>query len=261
MTTQVLPRLDEFDIHTDRESGFGALSASIGNLPLKQLAYQTRVVDLVCETTITQTYYNPFDEFVEATYIFPIESEQAVIGCEMWVDGRVVRAKLKDRQEARQDYQRAIAAGHRAALLEENRPETFSMKVGNIPPGEAVLVRIQTVGSLDVVAGEWTLRLPLVVAPRYTSGIALGRNSFGDGVAFDTDQVPDASTVTAPTWLPGFDNPIALRIGVDVEMSELASGDDWQKQIRSSLHSVLLEQKTVWLGARSRHSSSSWRTR
>jgi len=242
MTTHVLPRLDDFE-NVAQERGIGSLSSSVGNLPLKQLAYQTRIVGFVRETTITQTYYNPFDECIEATYIFPIESEQAVTGCEMFVNGRIIRARLKERQQARQEYQRAMAAGHRAALLEENRPETFSMKVGNIPPGEAVLVRIQTVGRLDVVGDEWTLRLPLVVPPRYTSGLAIERNPFGDGVSFDTDQVPDASTVTPPTWLPNMPNPIALRIDVDVDLGELAPSEDWPQQIRSSLHSVLLERK------------------
>ena len=88
MTTHVLPRLDDFE-NVAQERGIGSLSSSVGNLPLKQLAYQTRIVGFVRETTITQTYYNPFDECIEATYIFPIESEQAVTGCEMFVNGRI----------------------------------------------------------------------------------------------------------------------------------------------------------------------------
>lgn len=51
-------------------SGFGALRTSVGNLPLKQLQYRTRIVGLAVHATIAQTYYNPFDECIEATYIF-----------------------------------------------------------------------------------------------------------------------------------------------------------------------------------------------
>jgi len=252
VTMFTLPNLDESvcdpaTVHTGETSGFGALRTSAGNLPLKQLHYRTRIIGLAIHTTIAQTYYNPFDECIEATYIFPIEGEQAVTDCEMWIGRRVVRALLKERGQARADYRRAIARGHRAALLEENRPETFSMKVGNIAPGEAVQVRIETVGHLPVIAGEWTLRIPLVVAPRYTSGFALPHifagNSAGDGVASDTDQVPDASAVTPPTWLPGFASPVDLKLEVNMTPGSLATRADWPTLIRSSLHAVSTELK------------------
>lgn len=259
--TFVLQRCDISNFEEPR-GGFGALSTNDGNLPLKQLWYHARLVGLTVRTTILQTYYNPFDEPIEATYIFPIEGQQAVVDCELRVGGRVVRARLKERGEARQDYNRAIRAGHRAALLEENRPETFAMKVGNIAPGEAVQVCIETVGQIDVVHGEWTLRLPLVVAPRYTSGIALpssqlansqlansdlprqarSGSSAGPGTARDTDQVPDASTITPPTWLPGFASPVDLRLAVEINLAQLAY-PNWINDLQSSLHSVLVNSE------------------
>ncbi|WP_372724615.1 ATPase, T2SS/T4P/T4SS family [Novipirellula sp.] len=244
MTSFTLPRLDEID-DSEVKNGFGSLKTDVGNLPLQQLANRSRVVGLAVQTTIKQTFYNPFDECIEATYVFPIEGEQAVVGCEIWVADRLVRAELKERGQARSDYRRAIHQGHRAALLEQNRGETFSMKVGNIPPGEAIQVRIQTIGNLAVAHGEWTLRMPLVVAPRYTSGFPLPGASVGNGTAVDTDQVPDASTVTPPTWLPGFPSPVNLSIEVDVQPGNHDSGlgghADWPSQIRSSLHAVVVE--------------------
>ncbi len=238
--TIVLQRFDEIG-STENRGGFGAMGSKYGNLPLKQLAYRSSVVAIAVRTTILQTYYNPFDQPIEATYVFPIEGQSAVVACEMRVDDRIVRALLKERGQARADYDRAIRSGHRAALLEENRPETFSMRVGNIPPGEAVQVCIETVTQLSVVHGEWTLRLPLVVAPRYTSGLPLPRNALGRGTSHDTDQVPDASTVTPQTWLPGFASPVDLRLSVDLQMGQLAGQQDWVGNLKSSLHSVVLE--------------------
>ena len=208
---------------------------------LKQLGYQTRLIGLAVHTTITQTFYNPFDECIEATYLFPIEGEQAVVACQIRVADRVVRAKLKERGEARSDYQRAMRQGYRAALLEQNRGETFSMKVGNIPPGEAIQVQIETVGQLNVIQGEWSLRLPLVIAPRYTSGFPVPGSSVGPGVVSDTDQVPDASTVTPPTCLPGFPNPVDLTLEVHVEPGSMVHRPDWPHQLRSSLHTLVVE--------------------
>ncbi|MEM6689107.1 MAG: ATPase, T2SS/T4P/T4SS family [Planctomycetota bacterium] len=238
-----LPRMGELESGEPRAS-FGAMKSSVGNLPLKQLGYETRVVGLVARTTITQTYYNLFDECIEATYVFPIEGEHAVIDCELLVGDRVVRAKLKERGQARADYQNGIAEGHRAALMEENRSETFSMRVGNIPPGEAVRVRMQTIGHLPVVRGEWMLRLPLVVAPRYTSGYALPSLPVGSGIASDTDQVPDASAVSPPTWLPGFASPVDLSLSVEMDMSGLTEDPQWARHVCSSLHAVLAESSS-----------------
>lgn len=248
MTTFTLPRLDDITTSVP-ESGFGSLQCSVGNLPLSSLGYETKLIGLLCRTTITQTFYNPFDENIEAVYIFPIEGEQAVTGCELLVEDRVIRAKLRERGQARADYARAIRHGHRAALLEENRPETFSMKVGNIPPGEAVRVRIHTVGCLPVVHGEWTLRLPLVIAPRYTSGIPLPRLPVGDGVARDTSAAPDASCVTPPTWLPGFASPVDLKISVAVQLGGLATRSDWPQRLASSLHAVMISAPVKSPGA------------
>ena len=239
MTTFTLPRIDQ-DSSDQPTGGFGALRTEHGNLPLAALAYRTRVSGLAVSTTILQTFYNAYNECIESTYIFPIEGEQAVVACEMLVGDRVIRADLQERGEARRNYEQAIRNGHRAALLEENRSETFSLKVGNIPPGQAVQVRITTVGGLSVAHGQWTLRLPLVVAPRYTSGMPLPGASVGGGTASDSTTAPDASTVTPPTMLRGFPNPVNLSLEVEIEQSEL-SGDHWTSTLESSLHSVLFE--------------------
>lgn len=238
--TMLLQRIGESE-PLDTSRGFGAVESEFGNLPLRQLSYHARMLGLAVRTTILQSYYNPFDEAIEAKYIFPLEYGQAVIACEMRIGERVVTAQLKERAEARAEYAQAIRNGYRAALLEENRPETFSMAVGNIPPGEAIQICIQTVSQLAVVSGEWTLRLPLVVAPRYTSGLPLPRAACGPGTASDTAQVPDASTVTPPTWLPGFASPVDLSLIVDMDLAQLPCRDDWIMQLKSSLHTALIE--------------------
>ncbi len=238
--TIVLQRISEGE-DQDTSSGFGAVESEYGNLPLRQLSYHARMLGMSVQTTILQTFYNPFDEPIEANYIFSIG---------LWASGDRMRnahrhasdpSRAEGTCQARREYNEAICNGHRAALLEENRPETFSLKVGNIPPGEAIQICIQTVSQLSIVHGEWTLRLPLVVAPRYTSGIPLPRTSSGNGICHDTDQVPDASCVTPPTWLPGFASHIDLRLVVDIEVGQLACAPDWATQLKSSLHTAFSE--------------------
>ena len=64
--------------------------------------------------------------------------------------------------------------------IEEERPDVFTMRVGNILPGERVTVALTLVGPLSYEDGEATYRLPLVVAPRYIPGTPTG-SAVGDG--------------------------------------------------------------------------------
>src|SRR5580658_7047211 len=72
----------------------------------------------------------------------PLPDRAAVTGLRMECAGSVVEGVLKVRAQAREAYDRAIAAGQRAAIAEEDRPDVFTMRVGNIVPGERVTVRL-----------------------------------------------------------------------------------------------------------------------
>jgi Ca-activated chloride channel homolog len=237
LLSRTVPNCEE-PIDALEAAGVGALQSAAGNLPLKRLDIRCRVSGLTCESAITQVFQNPHDEFVEATYIFPLPGRFAMTACTMHVGDRVIEAELKERSQARADYDSAIRAGQRAAIAEEERSEAFSLRVGNIPPHEEVTVQLALVGEISVVGGEGTLRIPLVVAPRYVSGSPLEGPSVGGGTAVDTDEVPDASRVTPPTLLPGFPSPVSLSVEVELNPGPLPALAEWRDAIRSSLHSV-----------------------
>ncbi len=82
--------------------------------------------------------------------MFPLPDRAAVTGMTMTADDRVVEAELQERGQARQAYDQAIAAGQRASIAEEERPDVFTMRVGNILPGERVSVALRLTGPLSV---------------------------------------------------------------------------------------------------------------
>jgi Ca-activated chloride channel family protein len=221
-------------METEAESGFGALQTKRGCLPLKSLDAQARIDGLIARVQMTQTFVNAHAEALEATYIFPLPDRAAVTRFRLEVAGRIVEGELKERGAARQEYDQAIQAGHRAAIAEEERPGVFTLRVGNLPPGEEATVRLTLTGPLPYSEGEATFRFPLVVAPRYIPGVPLPGAPVGDGVAPDTDAVPDASRISPPVLLPGFPNPVRLGLSVEVPTSSLKPGD-----FRSSLHTVV----------------------
>ncbi|MCW8132700.1 MAG: VWA domain-containing protein [Planctomycetota bacterium] len=218
------------------EPGFGALTSDRGPLPLKALSVSGRIVGLQYRLTVTQTFVNTHPEPLEATYIFPLPDRAAVSRFAMTVGKRRIEGVLKERGEARREYAQAIEEGRRAAIAEEERPNVFTMRAGNILPRESAEVELVLDGPLCLDLGEATFRFPLVVAPRYIPGNVLPGDPVGDGTEPDTDAVPDASRITPPVLLPGFRNPVRLKIEVDVDPAGLPF-----KDFRSSLHAVASE--------------------
>ncbi|MFC7643541.1 VIT domain-containing protein [Streptosporangium lutulentum] len=224
------------------DAGLGALVTERGNLPLESVDVTAAVSGLIAGVEVVQGFRNPHDVALEATYVFPLPDRAAVTAFRMEADGRVIEGILKERGQARADYDRAISQGRRAAIAEEDRPDVFTIRVGNIVPGERVTVHLTLNQPLPYEDGAATFRFPLVVAPRYIPGAPLDGEQAGAGWAPDTDAVPDASRITPPVLLPGFPNPVRLSLAVSVEEAGLEL-----REVRSSLHVVREEGATVRL--------------
>jgi Ca-activated chloride channel family protein len=217
--------------------GFGALYAPQGNLPLKLMDVQAKVLGLVASQSLRQTFVNTLGMPIEATYVFPLPDRAAVTRFRLEVGERIVEGDLQERGQARRTYDQAIAQGHRAAITEEERPGVFTMRVGNIMPGEEATVWLDLTGPLSWQDGEVTYRFPLVVAPRFVPGTPLAGGQVGSGVAADTDACPDASRISPPVLLPGYPNPVQLSISVELDGAGLALG-----VARSSLQAISEER-------------------
>jgi Ca-activated chloride channel family protein len=223
MTTMTAEKVSVFEArHSDSpQRGIGLLEL-LGpqgrvELPLASVGISAKVSSFVAQVTVEQTFKNPHPEALEAEYVFPLAGGCAVGHFELRVAGRVIQGIVQERGEARRQYQQAIAAGKRAAILEQERSNVFTVKVGNLPPGEEATVRLtysERLSFFEDGAGE--LRLPLVVAPRYMAGDELPRAQSGSGIESDTSKVPDASRLSPPRLAPGFDANVSLKVSVEL---------------------------------------------
>jgi Ca-activated chloride channel family protein len=127
----------------------------------------------VSATTLTQTYGNPYEEPLEVLYTLPLPASGAVIGYAIRLGQKVVRGEVRRRDEAREEYRKALLEGRTAALLEQDRADTFTQKLGCLPPGETVDVEIDVLQPLaflpadDKEAARWEYRFPTVAGVRY----------------------------------------------------------------------------------------------
>jgi Ca-activated chloride channel family protein len=183
---------------------------------------------LVAAATVTQQYENSTSAPIEAVYVFPLPHDAAVYDMEIRIGDRVIRSKVREREEAKSIYKAAKAAGKRTALLEEERPNIFTASVANIMPGDHIDVRLRYVEALRWDEGKIRLVFPMVVGPRYIPGTqAVGHA--GTGWAKDTDAVPDASRITPmvrnPESRSGHDISVAvdLDLGFDVASAKSVS--------------------------------------
>jgi Ca-activated chloride channel family protein len=216
------------DLESEHSSSLGSLCVSLEEkqirLPLKEVTIQASVAERIAEITMQQTFQNLFEEALEAVYIFPLSGSAAVTRFELKVGSRTVKGIVKEREEAKRDYQRALEEGKRAGLLEQERDDIFTIQVGNLPAGEEIQVLLSYSEQLPFFNdGTTELRLPLVVGQRYIPGGRVDASDSGDGVESDTDLVPDASRITPPRLCPGFDPKTALRIQVEMLLSERKS--------------------------------------
>jgi Ca-activated chloride channel family protein len=211
----------------------GRLGDDSTTLPLTAVEIEAEIRGMVATTTVRQTYRNTHAVGIEATYIFPLPDRAGVTAFTADLAGRRVEGELRERGQARQEYDEAITAGHRAAIAEEERSGVFTTRVGNLQPGEDAVITLTLTGPLAVDDGVAEFRFPLVVAPRYIAGQPGGWLPVGVGTAPDTDAVPDASRITPPVLLPGLDSPV--RLALRARLSGLGLTPD---AIASSLHAV-----------------------
>ncbi len=138
-------------------------------LPLKSTDVQVTVAGVIADVRVTQTYANAGGVPLEATYIFPGSTRAAVYGMQMTIGDRVLKAEVREREEARHTYEAAKSEGKTASLLEQQRPNVFQMNVANIMPGDTVQVELRYTELLVPEGGEYQFVYPTVVGPRYSN--------------------------------------------------------------------------------------------
>jgi Ca-activated chloride channel family protein len=169
---------------------------------------------------VTQIFRNPTDKWMEATYVYPLPDGGAVDTLKMVVGDRVIVGDIRERQQARVIYEQARQAGQKAALTEQERPNIFTNSVANIAPGETVLVQIEYQEPVHQSGNEFSLRVPMVVGPRYNPAPVVQSVDFRPGGGWGatvSDSVPDRDRISPPVLDPA-QNPLVNPTNISVRL-------------------------------------------
>ena len=138
--------------------------------PLLLSRYDIDITGVIARTTLTQHFRNSSDRWLEGIYAFPLPDGSAIDGLRMRIGDRFIEGQIKEKKKARKTYEKAKSEGKKAALLVQHRPNLFTNSVANIGPGEIITVQITYQQIIEPDAETYTLKAPLVAAPRHDPG-------------------------------------------------------------------------------------------
>ncbi|KAL9487984.1 hypothetical protein ACSS6W_000261 [Trichoderma asperelloides] len=190
-------------------------------LPLVSLDVHTVIVSSTSRTALTQTFHSPktgtASHVENVSYLFPLYDGVSVVAFTCTVGSRVIKGVVKERNEAKQAFDAAIAQGKTAGLLEQSleASDVFTTSLGNILTGENVKVEITYLGELkhDAQVDGLRFTIPTSVAQRYGQYTLGETNPLQGGehinITIDVD-VPGSSAIKS---VQSPSHPISVNIG------------------------------------------------
>lgn len=142
---------------------------AVDKLPLKETRADVHIAGVIADVVVTQVYRNEGSRPLSARYVFPASTRAAVHGMTLQVGNERIRAKIREKQAAKKEFEEAKAAGKSAALLEQQRPNVFSMSVANVMPQDEIRVELHYSELLVPTEGVYEFVYPTVVGPRYSN--------------------------------------------------------------------------------------------
>lgn len=177
-------------ISTEPRITEGTLKTSSGRpLPLASTTINGKVRGPMATVEVHQVFRNDTSEVLEATYLFPLSHNASVYHMEFRIGDRTVTAVIKEKEEARRTYEAAKSQGRAATLLEQERPNLFTLSVANIDMGAKIEVFLKYQELVTYDDGIWQFVFPLVAGDRYHSGESTARG---------TTAVPDGDRIRPP---------------------------------------------------------------
>ena len=165
-------------------------------LPLKGVKCDFSIQAGTIEVCLTQIFRQENPKPLDCDYLFPLPADASVYCCEADINGRIIRATVRERAEAVKLAAEKKAEGNRVILVESERENLFTLTLNNLQPDDLILIKLNYIQPLRLLGDMPSVEIPFCPGIRYIPGNPLIRTNRGRGVMDDTDQVPDASRIS-----------------------------------------------------------------
>ena len=139
-------------------------------IPLTKVDVKVEIQGAFASTKVELSYVNASkDNPYECTYSFPLEKTNVLTDFEANIDDRVIKTKVKDKEDAEAQYDDAVAKGNAAVLAKRSnkQDEVINVSLGNLLPGQAATLSFTVISRLQIVAGYFAFSLPAAFYPDY----------------------------------------------------------------------------------------------
>jgi len=143
-------------------------------LPLKRTEVEATIAGVIADVRVTQVYRNEGSAPIDARYVFPASTRAAVYALRLRIGDRAVDAQIREKQQAKREFEQARREGKSASLLEQQRPNVMTMAIANVMPGDEIAVDLRYTETIVPEDGSYRFVFPTVVGPRYNGSTVDG---------------------------------------------------------------------------------------
>ena len=172
---------------------------------LRDVRAAARLDGTLFELTLRQTYRNTGTELLEVVYTFPLLPRGVLLAFATELNGTRMQGTMLPRRQAEQVYEGALADGDAPVMLEAHPDGLHTANVGNLKPGDEIVVEVRVAQVVAFEQGRLRLSIPATIAPRHGNAGAAGLQ-------------PQQAPVTSLTA----DYPLALTLLVAGALSDAA---------------------------------------
>ena len=188
--------------------------------PVLNSAVNISVSGVVSKIELTQSFQNNSSDWVEGLYVFPLPDSAAVNSMVVQIGDREITGSIHEKKQAEKEFEKAKQAGKIASIIKQHRPNLFSTRFANIPPGESISIVLGYIQTVRYENDRYSLRVPLTITPRFSNAL-----------------VNDVAAITPPQVnLP--DNGSDQSIRHKVTINTMLYGSYDVKQISSPSHTL-----------------------
>ena len=161
-------------------------------------------------TEVTQTFFNPNTQDLEALYAFPVPKSASLSEMTIWAGEKEIHGEVLAKQQAQQVYEEEKAAGNDTGLATKNSYQTFEFRVSPVRAGAETRVRFVYYQPLEIDTGVGRYLYPLEDGGTDDAGASFWtQNKTVEGNLSISLELKSAAPI-ADVRVPGFETAAAV---------------------------------------------------